>query len=87
MAWENCKEAKSKYAMSLIDINSEPPIEQIITLPKLDLDKDNSSVIIQNDFVSKQITSSVVPFFDKDLYTELYGNEPQKRPIGIGNYF
>ena len=41
-----------------------------------------------NDFESKQITSSVVPFFDKDLYTELYSNEPQKkRPIGIGNYF
>ena len=36
MAWETCKEAK--YAMSLIDINSEPPIEEIITLPNLEKD-------------------------------------------------
>ena len=85
MAWENCKE--TKYAMSLIDINSEPPIEEIITLPNLELDS-NFKVKIWDDFESKQITSSVVPFFDKDLYTELYSHEPQKkRPIGIGNYF
>ena len=85
MAWEKFKE--TQYAMSLIDINADPPVEEIITLPNLLLDS-NGRVKIQDDFESKQITSSVVPFFDKDLYTELYSNEPQKkRPIGIGNYF
>jgi len=67
--------------ISLIDINADPYIEEIIEIPA---DYDIHNV---KRGASYEIVSGTVPYLDMGPYEGVYKQRPNERNVGTGNYF
>ena len=72
MAWN------TRNKISLIDVNAEPHIQEIIQIP----DEPDAE-----DQMSYEITSASIPFLDVEPYTQMYAKNPSERRLGSGNFF
>ena len=73
MAWKenSCTDTKSskKFALSLIDIQADPNVEELIAIPDYVAVKDNQNNDQKKDDELVQLSSSVAPFLDVERYT------------------
>ena len=72
MAWH------AKDEISLIDIQADPLIHEIIKVPE---EPDDGTEL------SYEVASGTIPFLDVAPYMERYCKRESKRRVGTGNYF
>jgi len=71
MAWE------SNNLVSLIDIDADPHIHEVIEIPE----KTEATKL------SYEVAAGTIPFFDKEPYLGLYEANEGERPCGSSNFF
>lgn len=74
MAWN------SEDKVSLIDIDADPLIQEIIKIPQEPEQEEEGKL-------SYEVASGTIPYMDLAPYLRMYSNCDSKRCIGSGNYF
>ena len=64
--------------ISLIDVNAEPHIQEIIQIPEEPY---------AGDQLSYEVTSASIPFLDIEPYSKMCQKNPSERRLGSGNFF